>query len=341
MIGAPSRSDTNESHDMVEPQHDGASQHREPDEETRGPQFSGSEDTSGIEVNDEESLSSEEAPSEDSGLPPHRRHRQNSSAMIEDADRTELRRIATALSRRHSDATGGPTSRIHTLATVDEDHPALDPQSPQFDLGKWLKNFAKTLHEQDISRKETGVAFKNLRVSGTGAALRVQGTVGSWLLSPLRIGELFSFGKKKPKQILHGLDGLIGRGELLIVLGRPGSGCSTFLKTICGELHGLSVDQKSSIHYDGIPQAQMKKEFKGEAIYNQEVCASPSSLPLPLMMIAALNRACRSTNTSPTSQSDRPWSLPPRFGRHRVASTICRGPSSANTLLKLSWPRWV
>jgi ABC-type multidrug transport system ATPase subunit len=38
---------------------------------------------------------------------------------------------------------------------------------------------------------------------------------------------------------------------MLVVLGRPGSGCSTFLKTICGELNGLELDSKSLIDYNG------------------------------------------------------------------------------------------
>jgi ATP-binding cassette subfamily G (WHITE) protein 2 (PDR) len=60
-------------------------------------------------------------------------------------------------------------------------------------------------------------------------------------------------------------------GEMLIVLGRPGSGCSTLLKTMTGEMHGLQVDEQSTIHYNGITQQQMMKEFKGEVVYNQEV----------------------------------------------------------------------
>lgn len=91
------------------------------------------------------------------------------------------------------------------------------------------------------------------------------------MAGPLRPGEFFHVGKKAPKRILNKFDGLLRHGELLIVLGRPGSGCSTMLKTMCGELNGLSLDKDATISYDGIPQARMKKEFKGEVIYNQEV----------------------------------------------------------------------
>lgn len=199
-------------------------------------------------------------------------HRTEIRPVIEDNDRNEIFRIATALSRRHSVATAGEgPSRVHTLITYDEDSPALDPQSDGFSLEKWLQNFVKTLREQNITAKQTGVAFKDLNVTGTGAAVQVQETVASVLLAPLRLGEFFSFGKKEHKHILRNFDGLLRSGKLLIVLGRPGSGCSTLLKSLCGELHGLRVEAKSTIHYDGIPQTLMKKEFKGEAIFNQEV----------------------------------------------------------------------
>jgi ABC-type hemin transport system ATPase subunit len=38
---------------------------------------------------------------------------------------------------------------------------------------------------------------------------------------------------------------------MLVVLGRPGSGCTTFLKTIAGEMHGLNITEDSHINYQG------------------------------------------------------------------------------------------
>ena len=119
--------------------------------------------------------------------------------------------------------------------------------------------------------RKLGLVYKNLNIFGSGAALQLQQTVADYVLAPFRIGQWFSVGKKEHKQILRNFDGVIKSGEMLIVLGRPGSGCSTLLKSMCGELHGLDMDKDSVVHYNGIPQQRMMKEFKGEAIYNQEV----------------------------------------------------------------------
>jgi ATP-binding cassette subfamily G (WHITE) protein 2 (PDR) len=58
---------------------------------------------------------------------------------------------------------------------------------------------------------------------------------------------------------------------MLVVLGPPGSGCSTFLKTVAGETNGFYVDEKSQINYQGIEPKQMHTDFRGEAIYTAEV----------------------------------------------------------------------
>lgn len=195
--------------------------------------------------------------------------RRNTQTMIGDDDRAELYRIATALSQTRSNVERG-ASVPGAFAAFDKGDPAYDPAHKDFDLSKWLQGFVKELNAEGKESKRTGIVYKNLNVFGSGSALQLQQTVGSFLLAPFRLGKLFS-GSKTQKQILRNFDGVVRSGELLIVLGRPGSGCSTLLKSMCGELHGLTVDEASTIHYNGIPQAQMMKEFKGEASYNQEV----------------------------------------------------------------------
>jgi ABC-type multidrug transport system ATPase subunit len=42
------------------------------------------------------------------------------------------------------------------------------------------------------------------------------------------------------KTILYSMDGCVKEGEMLLVLGKPGSGATTMLKTIAGETRGYA-----------------------------------------------------------------------------------------------------
>lgn len=182
---------------------------------------------------------------------------------VDSAEVHELQHIATQMSQ-HQSRVGRHPSR----------DPVLDPSSPEFDVTKWVHDFVRQMRDKGYSESHLGIAMRDLDVFGSGSELQLQETVGTVLSAPLRIGEMFGSKADKKSQrryILHGFNGLLRSGELLAVLGRPGSGCSTFLKTMCGELYGLELGENSSIHYNGISQTRIKKEFKGEVIYNQEV----------------------------------------------------------------------
>lgn len=63
----------------------------------------------------------------------------------------------------------------------------------------------------------------------------------------------FLLGRRRRSkiQILSDFNGLVRHGELLLVLGRPGSGCSTMLKVLAGDVHGLYVEAGSEVNYQG------------------------------------------------------------------------------------------
>lgn len=52
-------------------------------------------------------------------------------------------------------------------------------------------------------------------------------------------------------QIHQGIDGVLESGEMLVVLGPPGSGCSTFLKAVAGETNGIYLDDGAELNYRG------------------------------------------------------------------------------------------
>jgi ATP-binding cassette subfamily G (WHITE) protein 2 (SNQ2) len=56
---------------------------------------------------------------------------------------------------------------------------------------------------------------------------------------------------------------------MLLVLGRPGSGCSTFLKAITNKREGFA-GVEGEVHYGGISAEEQKKSYRGEVNYNEE-----------------------------------------------------------------------
>lgn len=56
---------------------------------------------------------------------------------------------------------------------------------------------------------------------------------------------------------------------MVLVLGRPGSGCSTFLKVIANNRIGF-LDINGQVSYNGISPEEIKKKYTGEVCYNME-----------------------------------------------------------------------
>ncbi|KAL1612758.1 Multidrug resistance protein [Paraconiothyrium brasiliense] len=144
---------------------------------------------------------------------------------------------------------------------------SLDPNSPTFNARSWAKAFYNVRYSSDVPARVAGVAFKNLNVSGIGSPTDFQSSVAN---AVLKLPAIFGRGAQKI-DILRGLDGLVLPGEQCCVLGPPGSGCSTLLKSISGETHGFKVSPDSQLNYQGIAPVEMHKQFRGEAIYTAEV----------------------------------------------------------------------
>ncbi|OBT44465.1 hypothetical protein VE00_05929 [Pseudogymnoascus sp. WSF 3629] len=148
----------------------------------------------------------------------------------------------------------------------------LDPNGSAFEARDWTKAVL-ALRSKDpgkYAERTTGVAFRDLSAYGFGVPTGYQQTVGNvWLGALGLVRKHLGTGKRKI-EILRGLDGIVEAGEMLVVLGPPGSGCTTFLKTISGETHGFNVDERSHLNYQGISANQMQNEFRGEAIYTAE-----------------------------------------------------------------------
>ncbi|KAF7374594.1 Brefeldin A resistance protein [Mycena sanguinolenta] len=169
-----------------------------------------------------------------------------------------LQRTVTGISERY--ATKQKAGSDDTLR--------VDPDEP-FDLEKTFKFVQKKLEEAHIDRRELGVVFEDLRVVGLGASASYQPTLGS-TLNPLSILEQIKTLRHPPlRNILEGFSGVVRPGEMLLVLGRPGSGCSTLLKTLANqtdEYHSVS----GSIQYDSFSPSDIYAHYRGDVQYCPE-----------------------------------------------------------------------
>jgi ABC-type multidrug transport system ATPase subunit len=170
----------------------------------------------------------------------------------------------------------------------------LDPNGPDFQAKAWARAFSNlcTNASDGNTSKVAGVAFKGLSVFGYGRPTDYQKSVGNVFLKLSALVRMVTGTHHQKIDILRDLDGLVRSGEMLAVLGPPGSGCSTLLKTIAGDIYGFEIDPESHINYQGIRPEQMRTKFRGEAIYTAEVDAHFPMLSVgDTLYFAAMARA--------------------------------------------------
>lgn len=126
--------------------------------------------------------------------------------------------------------------------------------SPNSNVRSW-KKMLLAIRSRDLDRypnRTAGVSFKSLSVYGFGSPTDYQKDVLNCLLEVGTMVRRLIKTKMQKIQILREFDGLIKSGEMLIVLGKPGSGCSTLLKTLSGEMSGISMSEDSVMNYQGM-----------------------------------------------------------------------------------------
>ncbi|KAL2826962.1 ABC-2 type transporter-domain-containing protein [Aspergillus cavernicola] len=148
----------------------------------------------------------------------------------------------------------------------------LHPDSSSFRVKDWIRSLlsAQASDPDRFRQRTAGVAFKNLRVHGFGSPSDYQKDVFNVILSVGGLLRKLVKSEQQQMQILHDFNGLVRSGEMLLVLGRPGSGCTTFLKSIAGEMNGIYTSNDSYMNYQGISAKDIQQRFRGEAIFNAE-----------------------------------------------------------------------
>lgn len=134
---------------------------------------------------------------------------------------TRVSELARTFSRNSTALT---SSALHNPFLAPKD-PSLDPSSHEFDAKKWVASLlGATSQDPDRYPRHTlGVSYRHLGVYGFGRSTDYQKDVLNTLWRvPLMLQDVVSRQQTTKIQILKDFDGLIKRGEMLLVLGRPG-----------------------------------------------------------------------------------------------------------------------
>ena len=180
------------------------------------------------------------------------------------------------------------TTRTRSSMAVTEDGEDLEAgdrekdahQPEEFDLAPFIKegHFEKRT-EQGESAKKVGVVFKGLTVKGVAASATsaknlidaIKGTFGPDLYHIIsRFIPALNFSKHQQlKTLTNNFTGIVRDGEMMLVLGRPGSGCTTFLKAIANK-RGDYASVTGDVSYGGISAKEQASHYRGEVNYNPE-----------------------------------------------------------------------
>ncbi|KAI8140373.1 ABC-2 type transporter-domain-containing protein [Fennellomyces sp. T-0311] len=167
----------------------------------------------------------------------------------------ELKRQLSGISRRSTNA-----SKIEQGAAIQE----------EFNLDEFLHGMSDDAERAGHKQKRLGLVWKDLTVKGLGADAHVIPTVFNGVINTLQFWKYFGIGANHTKKtILRGINGFCKDGEMLLVLGRPGAGCTSLLKVLAG-IRESFTDIDGVVSYGGIDHKTFRKHYRGQAIYNRE-----------------------------------------------------------------------
>ena len=155
----------------------------------------------------------------------------------------------------------------------DPETPSSDDAPEPFNLEEVLRTGLNAEQAAGIRPKHIGVYWDGLTVKGMGGSTNYVKTFPDAfidffnVISPLK--RMLGLGPKGVEAtLLDNFKGVCKPGEMILVLGKPGSGCTTFLKAIANQRYGYTSVAGDVLY--GPLTAKEFKHYRGEAVYNQE-----------------------------------------------------------------------
>ncbi|KAF9930336.1 hypothetical protein FBU30_000609 [Linnemannia zychae] len=153
-------------------------------------------------------------------------------------------------------------------------------QEGDFDYEEHLtKTVIPGAQAKGLKSRTMGVCWKELSVIGEGVGEQFIATTADPFVALFNLVNPFFWVRKCThrdstsnniiKTILYPMDGCCQEGEMILVLGRPGSGCSTLLRVLANQRKNYKK-VLGDVTYNDLSSETVAKHYKGEVLYNQE-----------------------------------------------------------------------
>ncbi|KAI7221258.1 pleiotropic drug resistance protein, ABC superfamily [Hortaea werneckii] len=170
------------------------------------------------------------------------------------------RTVSNSLSRTFSRRT-----TQHESDSSSEDETSIS-KADDWKLMPEIKEFKQQDDRDQIKGRRLGVTWKDLTVKGIGADAAFNENVFSQFNIPKHIKE----GRTKTplKTIVENSHGCVKPGEMLLVLGRPGAGCTSLLKMLSNRRLGYA-EVTGDVKF-GTLDSKEAKQYRGQIVMNTE-----------------------------------------------------------------------
>lgn len=214
------------------------------------------------------------------GQTPHDESTNNSSPETAPLKRTITGRGSVTYSSLDPQGTSELTRRLteHSLRVrsrltdAGESLSGLDPfdKEGQFQLEKFLKLVMQRAEGENLESRRMGIVWQDLTVTGIGSGYALGDDMGNLLIKPFQqLINISSMLHPPVKTIVNNFEGCVKPGEMLLVLGRPGAGCTSFLKTLASYRDGFK-DIHGTLLYEGMDHTIIDKQLRGDVVYCPE-----------------------------------------------------------------------
>ena len=136
-------------------------------------------------------------------------------------------------------------------------------------MAEEVENWNEANKASNLQARRLGVTWRELTVYGVGGGAVVHENSLSQFNIPKKIMESRrSKAGSERKVILDRISGCVKPGEMLLVLGRPGAGCTTLLNMLANRRTGYD-EVKGDVYYGSLDRKQAEP-YRGQIVMNTE-----------------------------------------------------------------------